>query len=212
MEPMVISLGGRGRASRVCRPVIRLAPSVRPVIEPSRLGRDPRRSAVSRSGARSGRIERAAPASRLAVSPAVAAGRLPRWRTEPDATLAVRRRRQARSLRPGRQPSKGTGSDASRRRQIERFKVRDEFDNCVVARLHGRYGDKTALILPDGQLGFRNRLVPTDEPFQPLTADQLETLLQDGPFAEYNLLEDGTLPDLLQVVAGVRAGQRPFAR
>ena len=74
-------------------------------------------------------------------------------------------------------------------RQIKRFKVRDEFGNCVVARLHGRYGDKTALILPDGQLGFSNRLVPTQEPFQPLSADQLANLLQDGPFAEYSLLK-----------------------
>ena len=70
----------------------------------------------------------------------------------------------------------------------QRFRVRDEYDNCVVARLHGRYDDKTALILPDGQVCYPNRLVPTDEPFQPLTADQLETVLRAGPYAEYNLL------------------------
>jgi hypothetical protein len=70
-----------------------------------------------------------------------------------------------------------------------RFKVRDEFGECVVARFHGQDGDKTALILPDGQLGTPSRLVPTDEPFQPLTADQLETVLRNGPFAEYHLLK-----------------------
>jgi len=70
-----------------------------------------------------------------------------------------------------------------------RFKVRDEFRHCVVARFHGQYGDETALILPDGQLGTTKRLIPTDDPFQPLTADQLQTVLLDGPFAEYLLLK-----------------------
>ena len=71
---------------------------------------------------------------------------------------------------------------------------------------HGKEGDKTGLILPDGQLGFANRLVPTEEPFQPLTADQLEIVLRDGPFAEYNALEDGSLSDFLQVEPGLRPG------
>jgi hypothetical protein len=70
----------------------------------------------------------------------------------------------------------------------KRFKVRDEFLNCVVARFHGEYGGNTALVLPDGQLCFPNRLIPTDAPFVPLTADQLRNQLQDGPFAEYQLL------------------------
>ena len=71
----------------------------------------------------------------------------------------------------------------------ERFKVLDEYGKCVVARFHGTDGDKTAVIMPDGQLGFANRLVPTDEPFRPLTPDQLETVLRDGPYAEYNLMK-----------------------
>ncbi len=71
----------------------------------------------------------------------------------------------------------------------QHFKVLDEFGKCVVARFHGQDGGKTALILPDGQLGFANRLVPTSEPFQPLTPDQLETVLREGPFAEYNLVK-----------------------
>jgi hypothetical protein len=66
--------------------------------------------------------------------------------------------------------------------------VRDENGDCVVARFHAQRGDKTVLILPDGQLGTPNLLVPTKEPFEPLTADQLQTVLQDGPFAEYHLL------------------------
>ncbi len=72
-----------------------------------------------------------------------------------------------------------------------RFKVRDQFDQCVVARLHGQYRDKTTLILPDGQLGTPNRLVPTDEPFKPLSSGELELLLHEnnGPYADYPLLK-----------------------
>jgi len=71
----------------------------------------------------------------------------------------------------------------------ERFKVRDEFGQCVAARFHGQFGNQTALILPDGQLGFTNRLIPTDLPFQPLTSEQLQTVLLEGPFALYHLLK-----------------------
>jgi hypothetical protein len=58
----------------------------------------------------------------------------------------------------------------------------------VVARLHGQFDGKTALILPDGQLGTPNQLVPTDEPFKPYKPDELKALLHNGPFAEYQLL------------------------
>jgi hypothetical protein len=72
-----------------------------------------------------------------------------------------------------------------------RFKVRDMFGQCVVARLHGQHGDKTGLILPDGQLGTSNLLVPTDEPFQPLNSGELEALLHGnkGPYTDYQLLK-----------------------
>jgi Protein of unknown function (DUF1570) len=72
-----------------------------------------------------------------------------------------------------------------------RFKVRDKFNQCVVARLYGQYRDKTALILPDGQLGTLNVLVPTDEPFAPLDSDQLASLLHEknGPYFAYSLLK-----------------------
>jgi hypothetical protein len=82
-------------------------------------------------------------------------------------------------------------------RKAPRFKVRDEFGQCVVARLHGQFGGTTAVILPDGQTalippngqpGTRTPLVPTNEPFKPLTASELESILHKGPFAEYQLL------------------------
>ncbi len=87
-------------------------------------------------------------------------------------------------------PSSDTIDDAETT-PAPRFKVRDQFDQCVVARLHGQYRDKTTLILPDGQLGTPNRLVPTDEPFKPVSSSELELLLHenDGPYADYPLLK-----------------------
>ncbi len=72
-----------------------------------------------------------------------------------------------------------------------RFKVRDKLGQCVVARLHGQNGDKPALILPDGQLGTANLLVPTDDPFRPFTAAELADQLHEnkGEFADYPLLK-----------------------
>ena len=68
-----------------------------------------------------------------------------------------------------------------------RFKVRDEQGQPVVARLHGQHEGTTTLILPDGQLGFPNMLVPTDEPFQPFTADELLARLQKGPLRDFQV-------------------------
>jgi hypothetical protein len=70
----------------------------------------------------------------------------------------------------------------------KRFRVRDEYGQLVAARWYGKNNGKTALILPDGQLGIANTLVPTDEPFAPLSADQLRELLHQGPYAEYQVL------------------------
>jgi hypothetical protein len=67
------------------------------------------------------------------------------------------------------------------------FKVRDENGQTVVARLHGRYEGKTVLILPDGQLGIPNMLIPTDEPFRPFTAEQLLPRLQNGPLQGFQV-------------------------
>ena len=83
----------------------------------------------------------------------------------------------------------------------QRFKVRDEFGKCVVARFHGQDGGKTALILPDGQLGFANRLVPTEEPFQPLTRRSVGNSAARRSVRRIQPLENGPLLDLLQVDA-----------
>jgi uncharacterized protein DUF1570 len=72
--------------------------------------------------------------------------------------------------------------------QAKRYRIRDESGLCVVARLHGQYEGKTALLQPDGQLGFPNRLVPTEAPFVPMTSAALQARLQEGPYAEYQVL------------------------
>jgi hypothetical protein len=70
-----------------------------------------------------------------------------------------------------------------------RYKIRDDLGRCAVGRLHGQYGNKTTLILPDGQLGIPSTLVPTDEPFRPIGADELGKRLLNGPFSGYKLLK-----------------------
>jgi hypothetical protein len=81
-------------------------------------------------------------------------------------------------------PEQESGSE-----QSKRFKIRDQFGQCVVVRLHGQYGNNTRVVLPDGQLGIPNRLVPTDEPFRPASAAELQAQLHDGPFAAFQLLK-----------------------
>ncbi len=70
---------------------------------------------------------------------------------------------------------------------IPRYKVRDEQGQPVVARLHGRHEGTSALILPDGQLGIPNMLVPTDEPFQPFKAEELLERLRKGPLGDFKV-------------------------
>ena len=71
---------------------------------------------------------------------------------------------------------------------VERYKIRHE-GHCVVGRLYGRYGDKSTLILPDGQLGIPSMLVPADQPFRPIAAEELGKRLINGPFKGYKLLK-----------------------
>ena len=98
------------------------------------------------------------------------------------------RPRQTSPLLPRRPPSYPPRPPEPSAPPPKRFKVRDKFGNCVVARFHGEYAGKTALILPDGQLGTPNLLIPTDEPFRPLTADQLRSQCRKDPSPSINLL------------------------
>lgn len=68
-----------------------------------------------------------------------------------------------------------------------RFLVRDDDGRQVVARLHGHHDGKTVLMLPDGRLGIASMLVPTDEPFHAMTADEVAEGLRTGPFADFSV-------------------------
>ena len=64
----------------------------------------------------------------------------------------------------------------------ERVRVRDESGKAVVARIHGRHRDQVVVILPDGQLGIPNGLVPTEEPFRVASVEAMKKDLIQGPF------------------------------
>lgn len=67
--------------------------------------------------------------------------------------------------------------------------VRVQVDDgrVVVARVHGEAGSRVVL-LPDGSLGWPNEMVFTDQPFHPLTADELLVSLKDGPYRHFGLI------------------------
>jgi Protein of unknown function (DUF1570) len=185
MASVVISLGDRGRAGPVCwpasgwRPINGLSSGLFVLVSllPALALVDQARGQATSDespGSRSGRP----------VPPPAETDVKPQGDKMPAAASSTISLDPTRQERPKSSDSNQAAAPAS-----ERFKVRDGFDNCVVARLHGRFNDKTALILPDGELGFWNRLVPTEEPFQPLSADQLENLLHEGPYAEYSVLK-----------------------
>jgi hypothetical protein len=69
------------------------------------------------------------------------------------------------------------------------FKIRDENGETMVCRLHGQFGDKAVLVLPDGRLGIPNMLVPTTEPFRPFTADELLVRLRQDRLADFHVLQ-----------------------
>ena len=188
MEPMVISQGDRGGAIHVRQPESRrsrllvlipglfvfttivLGPCVPGVV-----------FCQTTSSPASPSSTRSAQQSLMARDPERARGASPHTKVSPISADAV--------PPPSPEPTKAAVSAVPTPAALKRFKVRDEYGECFVARFHGQYEDKTALLLPDGQLGTPNRLIPTDEPFQPLTADQLESRLRKGPFAEYHVLK-----------------------
>lgn len=60
-----------------------------------------------------------------------------------------------------------------------RLMVRDRHGRPVVARVHGKPSAKPAVMLPDGQIGWPDGLIPTDQPFVPATAEQIEMEMRE---------------------------------
>ncbi len=84
---------------------------------------------------------------------------------------------------PPRAPGPAPASDA---KTPGRVRVRDEAGRAVVARRHGQHRDQVVVILPDGQLGIPNGLVPTEEPFRVASVDAMKEDLIKGPFAGFD--------------------------
>ena len=51
--------------------------------------------------------------------------------------------------------------------------------------MHGQHRDQVVVILPDGQLGIPNGLVPTEEPFRVASVEAMKEDLIQGPFAGF---------------------------
>ncbi len=85
-------------------------------------------------------------------------------------------------------PGIPTGPPCPAPEEPKRLRIRTEDGRIVVARLHGTSGDKISVLLPDGRIGFSSGLAETDEPFQPMTADQLrESLVNDPALADFQV-------------------------
>ncbi len=62
-----------------------------------------------------------------------------------------------------------------------RLVVRDARGRAIVAREYGMRKDRSVAILPDGQIGWPESLVVTQEPFVPLTMNEMRRELLDDP-------------------------------
>jgi hypothetical protein len=67
--------------------------------------------------------------------------------------------------------------------------VRDHKGKPVVARVLGRDGDRTAVILPDGHVGWPDGLIYTERPFVPATMEAMKKDLLEGDFKGFQTLE-----------------------
>ena len=66
--------------------------------------------------------------------------------------------------------------------ELRRIVVGDADGRVMVARVLGVHGREVVALLPDGQLGWPEGLVPTDRPFRPATAEDLRRSLLAGPY------------------------------
>jgi hypothetical protein len=208
MEPVVVargdgsradSLGDRGRRS--IRPVIR---TLGPLILAAVVGSSRLAAGQGPADLKAGAIEK---------TPATSAASVGRARPDgipsgPTALVANRSGLRPSATQKEAPPSPapaitGGGGEASR------FRIRDKWGACAVARLHGQHDGKTVLVQPDGQLGFPASLIPTDEPFVPMTAEALKERLERGPYSGFQVL---TTPHYLVFYQSKRTFAQDSAR
>jgi hypothetical protein len=85
-----------------------------------------------------------------------------------------------------------------------RIRVQTESGRVVAARVHGSHGDQVSVLLPDGQLGYPRKLVYTDEPFRPATADEVAQELLAGPFSGFQVLRSANCPHYVVLYRSTR--------
>jgi hypothetical protein len=70
----------------------------------------------------------------------------------------------------------------------KRVRVGDRAGRTIIARVYGP-AESGIVLLPDGQLGWPNRMIYTDEPFRPLSPQEMIDQLRAGQFAEFESLQ-----------------------
>lgn len=176
MEPVVIAPGGRGLAA--------------PEAYRDRRNRAPAAGATALlvvllcHGPARGQSQ---PATAPGSPPAARQASILKRPTMAPTALKKGRPGQAKTQSPA--PAAPVPVQPKPRADVPRYLVRDESGRDVVTRLHGRNSDRTLVELPDGQLGIPNILIPTDQPFKPMTMAEVEDALHSGPFAEFQLLK-----------------------
>ena len=127
-----------------------------------------------------------------------------------------RRRRPARSKtvpKPPAPTSTSTGTSGARRLRRQAVQGPRRISGSASSRAcTASIRDKTALLLPDGQIGISSTLVPTDEPF--VARDERATCghgCRQGPYAEYQVLKTHHYVIFYKSTAPFAGGQRPAA-
>jgi hypothetical protein len=97
------------------------------------------------------------------------------------------------SVRPPGVSSKPIDSVAPRlekpRSDARRIMVRDGSGNRLVSRVYGQEGDRVAVLLPDGSIGWPDGLTYTEAPFVPETIPELDQRLRSKEFAGFQSVQ-----------------------
>ena len=105
----------------------------------------------------------------------------------------IRTRSNSLDLPPPPAPVPATGTTETPscpKAESRRLLVRDQKGRAIVAREQGMVKDRLAVMLPDGRIGWPSGQVVTQEPFVPLTMEQMRrSLLDDPEFTTFRLLQ-----------------------
>lgn len=100
-------------------------------------------------------------------------------------SLSPDRPAQAAGWKPAPGPPRGGDPELVADVGERRIVVGDADGQILVARVLGVRGREVVALLPDGQLGWPDGLVPTDQPFRPATAEELCRSLLAGTYRGY---------------------------